>query len=100
MRITRRELRQMIMEAVNHKEIKESQIRKIVVAVLRKEGGAAGMGMLIDAVKSLETKNKKLPKKLKSNKAIAKCILKMNDIVEHKEGDIILTIGLPKSKKK
>ena len=89
MRRTRRELRQLIMESVNHKEIKESEIRKIVIAVLRKEGGAAGIDLLIKAVKSLETKTKKLPKKLKNNKAIAKCILKMDDIVEHREGDII-----------
>ena len=96
MKLTRRDLRHLIMEVVSHKEIKDNQIRKTVVAILRKEGGAAGIDLLIKAVKSLETKTKKLPKKLKNNKAIARYILRMNDIVKHSQGDIILTIGLPK----
>ena len=98
MKLSRRELRHLIMEAVGHKEIKQGQIRKIVVTTLRKEGGAAGIDLLVQAVKSLETKTKKLPKKLKNNREIAKCILRMDDIVKHSQGDIILTIGLPKKK--
>ena len=98
MKITRKMLRQLIMEALDEKEVKEKDIRKIVIATLRKEGGAAGMDLLVKAVKSLETKTKKLPKKLKNNKAIGRCILKMDDIVKHSQGDIILTIGLPKKR--
>jgi ribosomal protein L5 len=98
MKVTRKMLRQLIMEALDKNEVKERDIRKIVIATLRKEGGAAGMDLLVKAVKSLETKTKKLPKKLKNNKAISRCILKMDDIVKHSQGDIILTIGLPKKR--
>ena len=80
MKITRNELRKLIIEAIEPK----------------KEGGAAGIDLLIKAVKGLETKRKKLPKNLKNKKSIARYILKMNDILKHRNGDIILTIGLPK----
>ena len=99
MKITRQELRHLIVEVVRNKEVKETDIRRAVITVLRKEGGAAGIDLLIKAVKNLETKTKKLPKKLKNNKAIARCILRMDDIVKHSQGDIILTLGLPKNKK-
>ena len=41
-----------------------------IIKCLKKEGGAAGMGMLVDAVKGLETKTKKLPKKLSAKAKI------------------------------
>ena len=96
MKLTRRMLRQLIMEAIDPKEIKLKDIEKVVRNCLEKEGGAAGMGLLVKAVKGLQTKAKKLPKKLKTNKQIAKCILKMDFVVKHRYDDIILTIGLPK----
>ena len=96
MRITRSQLRRLILEAIEQKEIKEIEIKRAVIKCLKKEGGAAGMDLLIKAVKKLETKTKKLPKKLKNNKAIARHILRMDDIIKHRKGDVILTVGLPR----
>jgi|TARA_R110001592_G_scaffold275122_3_gene542098 hypothetical protein len=96
MKITRNELRKLIIEAIEPKDVKDSEIKKAVILCLKKEGGAAGIDLLIKAVKGLETKRKKLPKNLKNKKSIARYILKMNDILKHRNGDIILTIGLPK----
>lgn len=96
MKLTRRMLRQLIMEAIDPKEIKLKDIEKVVRKCLEKEGGAAGIGLLVKAVKGLQTKTKKLPSKLRTNKQIAKCILKMDFVVKHRYDDIILTIGLPK----
>ena len=90
------ELRTLILEAIEVKEIKESEIKKAVINCLKKEGGAAGMGLCVKTVKSLQTKRKKLPKKLKTNKQIARFILRMSNVVKHRYGDIILTTGLPK----
>ena len=98
MKITRQMLRNLIMEAVAPKEIKMREIERAVRKCLEKEGGAAGMGLLVKCVKGLETKRKKLPKKCKSSKQIAKCILKMDFVVKHRYEDIILTVGLPKRK--
>ena len=96
MKLTRRLLRQLIIEAIEPKEVKIKDIEKAVRKCLEKEGGAAGMGLLIKCVKALQTKNKKLPNKLRTNKQIAKCIMKMDFVVKHRYDDIILTIGLPK----
>ena len=98
MKVTRKMLRNLIMEAVAPKEIKMREIERAVRKCLEREGGAAGMGLLVKCVKALETKRKKLPKKCKTNKQIAKCILKMNFVVKHRYDDIILTVGLPKRK--
>ena len=96
-KITGIELRMLIQEAVKQKkDIKDSEIKKAVVKCLKREGGAAGMDLLVQAVKKLQTKTKKLPKHLKNNKLIAKHILKMDVILKHRDGDIILTVGLPK----
>ncbi len=97
MKITKQQLQLLILEAVKaEKEVKESDIKKKVIMCLKKEGGAAGMNLLIKAVKSLQTKTKKLPKKLKTNKQIARFILRLPNVVRHRSGDIILTVGLPK----
>ena len=98
MKITRQMLRQLIMEAIETKEIKMKDVEKAVRKCLEKEGGAAGMDLLVKCVKALETKTKKLPKHCKTNKKIAKCILKMDFVVKHRYKDIILTVGLPKRK--
>jgi hypothetical protein len=98
MKLTREMLRQLIMEAVEPKEIKSKDIERAVRKCLEKEGGAAGIGLLVKCVKALETKTKKLPKNCKTNKQIAKCILKMDFVVKHRYDDIILTVGLPKRK--
>lgn len=96
MKLTRRILRQLIMEAIEPKEVKIKDIETAVRKCLEKEGGAAGIGLLVKCVKALQTKTKKLPKKLRTNKQIAKCILKMDFVVKHRYEDIILTVGLPK----
>ena len=98
MKLSKNYLRRLIMEVARTKEIRDSEIRRVVIATLRKEGGAAGIDMLVQAVKSLQTKTKKLPKKLKKDKNIARHILRMDDVIKHSKGDIILTIGLPKKR--
>ena len=98
MKLTREMLRQLIIEAIEPKEIKMKDVEKAVRKCLEKEGGAAGMGLLVKCVKGLQTKTKKLPKHCKTNKQIAKCILKMDFVVKHRYDDIILTVGLPKRK--
>ena len=80
------------------KEISKRQIDNAFISCLKKEGGAAGMGMLVDAVKSLETKTKKLPSNLSSNVKIKKYIAKHAAVLVHKYKDIILIKGLPKAK--
>jgi hypothetical protein len=92
------EVQRFMKESASIKEIKMSEIQKSVRKCLEKEGGAAGMGLLVKCVKSLQTKTKKLPKHCRTNKQIAKCILKMNFVVKHRYDDIILTVGLPKRK--
>ena len=97
MKITRNQLRRLIFEVAEPKEIKLKEIERVVKKCLQKEGGAAGMDLLVRAVKDLETKRKKLPKKLKTKKQIVRCIMKMDFVIKHRNGDIILTTGLPKS---
>ena len=99
MKLTRRMLRRLIMESAELKEIKTKEIEKEVRKCLEKEGGAAGMNLLIKCVKNLQTKTKRLPKHCRSNKQIEKCIRAMDFVVKHRYEDIILTIGLPKRKK-
>ena len=96
MKVTRQQIRKLLIEVINIKEIKDSDIKKAVVLCLKREGGAAGIDLLIKSVKALETKRKKLPKNLKNKKSIARHILRMEDILKHRNGDIILKIGLPK----
>jgi hypothetical protein len=95
-KLTSSELRKIILEAVEPKEIKESDIKKAVVSCLKKEGGAAGLSTCVKTVKSLQNSRKKLPKKLKTNKQIERFILRMDNVVKHRYGDLILTTGLPK----
>ena len=64
MKLTRAQLRRLILEAVQEKEVKESDIRRVVVNCLKKEGGAASMDLIIKHINKLQTKIKKLPKKL------------------------------------
>ena len=80
------------------KEVTLSQVDKAIIDCLKKEGGAAGMGMLVDAVMSLETKSKKLPKNLSSKAKIKKYIAKHPKLLIHKYKDIILVQGLPRRK--
>ena len=96
MKLTRQLLRRLIIETIESKEVKMKDIEQAVRKCLEKEGGAAGMGLLVKCVKALETKTKKLPKHCKSSKQIEKCILKMDFVVKHRYEDIILTAGLPK----
>jgi len=80
------------------KEISLKSVDKAFISCLEKEGGAAGMGMLVNAVKSLESKTKKLPSKLSSKAKIKKYIARHDAILIHKFKDIILIKGLPKAK--
>lgn len=80
------------------KEISLKLVDSAIVKCLKKEGGAAGMGMLVDAVKSLETKTKNLPAKLSSKAKIKKYIAQHDAVLTHKYKDIILIKGLPKAK--
>ena len=79
-------------------EIPIKRVDHAIISCLKKEGGAAGMGMLVDAVKSLETKTKKLPAKLSSKAKIKKYIAQHDAVLTHKYKDIILIKGLPKAK--
>lgn len=101
MKITRLEIRNIIREIAKNtakKEISLRQADSAIISCLKKEGGAAGMGMLVDAVKALETKTKKLPAKLSSKAKIKKYIKKHPAVLTHKYKDIILIKGLPKAK--
>lgn len=80
------------------KDISSRQIDNAIISCLKREGGAAGMGMLVDAVMSLETKTKKLPKNLSSKAKIKKYIAKHPKLLIHKYKDIILVQGLPRRK--
>ncbi len=86
-----------IAESAN-KEIKLKQVDNAIVACLKREGGAAGLDMLVDKVLGLETKTKKLPKNLSSKAKIKKYIKAHPAVLTHKYKDIILIKGLPKSK--
>ena len=79
-------------------EIPIKRVDHAIISCLKKEGGAAGMGMLVDAVKSLATKTKKLPAKLSSKAKIKKYIAQHDAVLTHKYKDIILIKGLPKAK--
>ena len=97
MKTTRSIIRKLIMEALKEKsEIKIKDVDNAIVKCLKKEGGAAGIGMLIDAVMSLETQTKKLPQKLSTKAKVKKYIRRHKDILIHKYKDIILVKGLPK----
>ena len=73
MKTTRSIIRKLIMEALKEKsEIKIKDVDNAIVKCLKKEGGAAGIGMLIDAVMSLETQTKKLPQKLSTKAKVKK----------------------------
>lgn len=87
--ISENTLRRIIREEVK-KVASESEIQKQVVKTLRKEGGAAGLDLLVKAVRKV----KNLPENIRDNKSIAKYILKMPGIVRHRDGDIILVQGL------
>jgi hypothetical protein len=108
MKLNRQKLRRLILEALKKekKEITDSQVRAAVKQCLKKEGGAAGMDLLIDCVEALEKKKGPvLPSSLNSRAKIKKCILSMEFIVKHKHGDIIDIDGCPaahghKAKKK
>lgn len=96
MKLNKYHLRKLILESISQKEIKMAEIERAVKKCLQKEGGAAGLKLLIKSVKDLETKSKKLPKNCSTNDKIKKCIMKMDFVVKHRYDDIILTTGLPK----
>ena len=108
MKITRRQIRNLILESLKKekKEVTDSQVKSAVKQCLKKEGGAAGMDLLVACVEALEKKNGPiLPDSLSSKDKIKKCILNMDFIVKHKHGDIIDIDGCPaahghKAKKK
>ena len=68
-------------------KVSEDRIEKAIKAVLKKEGGAAGVKPLVDAAKELGASKKDLMDVLK----------KMKSVETHKDGDIIDTDGLNES---
>jgi len=84
--------------AKKSKEISIKQVNRAIISCLKREGGAAGLGMLVDVVTSLETKTKNLPEKLSSKAKIKKYITKHPGLLTHKYKDIILVQGLPRRK--
>tara|TARA_A100001515_G_scaffold91598_1_gene73042 strand:+ start:9702 stop:10001 length:300 start_codon:yes stop_codon:yes gene_type:complete len=92
------ELRSLILEVAKSSEVKESEIKKAVINCLKKEGGAAGMNVCIQTVKNLAKGRKKLPKNLRTKKQIGRFILRMDNVVKHRYGDLILTTGLRRKK--
>ena len=62
----------------------DSEIKKIVVSVLKKEGGAAGLGPIEKALKD----------KVADDFNLVAFLSKMSNVEKHEKGDYILTTGL------
>ena len=68
-------------ESVNKKKVSEDKIEQVIKAVLKKEGGAAGLDPIKKAVKKLDV-NKDFD--------LEKFIKKLNSVTKHRHGDYIL----------
>ena len=99
MKTTRSLIRKLIKEAIEKKqEVKIKDIDKAIKSCLKKEGGAAGLGMLVKVVQGLVTDTKKLPKKLGSDSKIKKYIINHPKFIKLTSGDIVLKSEIPMSK--
>ena len=72
-------------EKEEDKEVSEDRIEKAIKAVLKKEGGAAGLDPIKDAVKALD---------VDKDFDLEKTIKDIPSVETHKDGDIIDTDGL------
>lgn len=99
MKTTRSLIRKLIKEAIDKKqEVKITAIDKAIKSCLKKEGGAAGLGMLVKVVQGLKTDKKDLPSKLSTKEKIEKYIKRHTDFVQLKHKDIVLKSDIPMSK--
>ena len=72
-------------EKEEDKKVSEDRIEKAIKAVLKKEGGAAGLDPIKDAVKALD---------VDKDFDLEKTIKDIPSVETHKDGDIIDTDGL------
>lgn len=68
-------------ESVNKKKVSEDKIERVIKAVLKKEGGAAGLDPIKKAVKKLD---------VDKDFDLEKFIKKLNSVTKHRHGDYIL----------
>ena len=68
-------------ESVNKKKVSEDKIEQVIKAVLKKEGGAAGLDPIKKAVKKLN---------VDKDFNLEKFIKKLNSVTKHRHGDYIL----------
>jgi len=68
-------------ESVNKKKVSEDKIERVIKAVLKKEGGAAGLDPIKKAVKKLN---------VDKDFNLEKFIKKLNSVTKHRHGDYIL----------
>ena len=68
-------------ESVNKKKVSEDKIEQVIKAVLKKEGGAAGLDPIKKAVKKLD---------IDKDFNLEKFIKKLNSVTKHRHGDYIL----------
>lgn len=98
MKISRRQLKIIIENIIkNKKKAKEISFKKIdrtIERILKKEGGAAGLGMIVTALKKLEVGQFVLPMKCSTKSKIKKYIEKSDKFIVHKYKDVILKKGL------
>ena len=97
MKTTRNIIRNLIMEALK-KEVTLKQVDNAIKSCLKKEGGAAGLGMLVKVVQGLETNKKDLPSDLSSEGKIKKYIIGHKDFIQLRHKDIVLKSDIPMSK--
>ena len=99
MKTTRSLIRKLIKEAIEKKqEAKIKDIDKAIKSCLKKEGGAAGLGMLVKVVQSLKNDKKDLPSKLSTKEKIENYIKRHKDFIQLKHKDIVLKSDIPMSK--
>ena len=68
-------------ESVNKKKVSEDKIERVIKAVLKKEGGAAGLDPIKKAVKKLD---------VDKDFNLEKFIKKLGSVIKHRHGDYIL----------
>lgn len=99
MKTTRSLIRKLIKEAIEKKkEVKNKDIDNAIKSCLKKEGGAAGLGMLVKVVQGLETDKKDLPSNLSTKEKIENYIKRHKDFIQLKHKDIVLKSDIPMSK--
>ena len=99
MKTTRSLIRKLIKEEIEKKqEVKNKDIDNAIKRCLKKEGGAAGLGMLVKVVQGLETDKKDLPSNLSTKAKIENYIKNHKDFIQLKHKDIVLKSDIHMSK--